>query len=91
SSNMERLKVSVPFKWSPREWYRIKTRVDVAQDGSGVVRAKVWPRDDKEPEAWTIEVPDAHARTNGAAGVYGFTPQSRFTVYIDNLSVTPND
>ena len=59
--------------------------------GSGVVRAKAWPRDAREPDAWTIEVPHAHAHTHGAAGLYGFTPQSRFAVYLDNLSVTPNE
>ena len=91
SSNMERLKVSVPYRWKAGEWYTMKTRVDVADDGSGVVRAKVWPRVEEEPEAWTIEVPDPHAHTHGAAGVYGFTPQSRFSVYLDNLSVTPNE
>ncbi len=91
SSNMERLKESVPFKWKADTWYRMKTRVDVAEDGSGVVRAKAWPRDETEPDAWTIEVTDPFAHAHGAAGLYGFTPQSRFTVYIDNLSVTPNE
>ena len=39
----------------------------------------------------TIEATDPHGHTHGAAGLYGFTPQSRYTVYMDNLSVTPND
>ena len=46
---------------SPNVWYHLKTRVDVAADGSGVIRAKVWKKGDAEPEAWTIEVP-AQAR-----------------------------
>ena len=91
SSNMERFKVSVPFKIRPGVWYSLKTRVDVAADGSGVVRAKAWPRDEAEPEAWTLEASDPNAHTHGAPGVYGFTPQSRFAVYLDNLSVTPNE
>ncbi|MFT4542964.1 MAG: outer membrane protein assembly factor BamB [Planctomycetota bacterium] len=91
SSNMERLKVGSPFKWKVGLWYSMKTRVDLAGDGSGIVRAKVWLRGTDEPDAWTIEVTDPHAQSHGAAGVYAFTPQSRFTAYLDNITVTPND
>jgi hypothetical protein len=91
SSNMELLKQSVPFRWKAKSWYRLKTRVDVEADGSGWIRAKAWLREGSEPEDWTIEVRHPHAHTHGSPGLYGFTPQSRFRVYIDNLSVTPND
>lgn len=91
SSNDERIKVQTPFTIKPGVWYRLTTRVDVAEDGSGVVRAKAWPRDEVEPEAWTLEVPHARAHTHGAPGLYGFVPQSRFHVYVDNYTVTPNE
>jgi outer membrane protein assembly factor BamB len=89
-SNQERIKAAVPFPMQPKTWYRIESRVDVASDGSGVVRAKAWKRDEPKPENWTIEVPHKHAHRNGAAGVYGFALQNQFPVYIDNISVTPN-
>jgi outer membrane protein assembly factor BamB len=88
SSNQERLKESVPFAWKPNVWYRLKTRVDVAGDGNGVVRAKAWPRGTPEPAAWTIEVKVPHAHAHGAPGFYGFSPQSQKRVYIDNISLT---
>lgn len=91
SSNKERLKVAVPFKWSAKTWYRLKARVDVAPDGSGVVRARAWKRGEPEPTAWTIEVPHKAAHASGSPGVFGFSPQSQFRVYIDNVSVTSND
>jgi len=91
TSNAERFKVSVPYSWQPEQWYTLKTRVDVTDAGAAIVRAKVWPRDEAEPEAWTIEAEDPNGHTHGAAGVYAFTPQSRFTAYLDNLSVTPNE
>lgn len=91
SSNHERLKVSAPFDVKPNTWYTIKSRVDINPDGSGVIRGKAWPRGEAEPEAWTIEVPHKHAHTEGAPGLYGFSPQSRFRVYVDNVSVTPNE
>ncbi|MCB1079528.1 MAG: PQQ-binding-like beta-propeller repeat protein, partial [Verrucomicrobiae bacterium] len=90
SSNHEHLKESVPFPISANVWYSLKTRVDVAADGSGVVRAKAWKKGDPEPEGWTIETKHEHAYTEGAPGVFGFAPQAQKRVFIDNISVTPN-
>jgi outer membrane protein assembly factor BamB len=90
TSNNERLKVAVPFAWTPKKWYRLKTRVDVAPDGNGVIRAKAWPRGEAEPSSWTIEVPHKQAHTHGSPGLYGFSPQSLFRVYVDNVAITPN-
>jgi outer membrane protein assembly factor BamB len=94
SSNLERLRVPAVtdgpnFRWSPNTWYTLKARVDVAADGSGVIRAKAWKRGEKEPEAWTVEVPHKHAHTEGSPGLYGFSPQD-MPVCIDNILVTPN-
>ncbi|MCP3914987.1 MAG: PQQ-binding-like beta-propeller repeat protein [bacterium] len=91
SSNDWRIKEKVRYRFRPKTWYTLKTRVDVAEDGSGVVRAKVWKRDEAEPEAWTLEVEHKDAHKNGAPGLWGFVPQSRFRVYVDNLSITPNE
>ncbi|MEI6713815.1 MAG: PQQ-binding-like beta-propeller repeat protein [Verrucomicrobiota bacterium] len=89
SSNQERLRESVPFSWVPNQWYHLKSRVDVAADGSGVVRAKVWKKEESEPAAWTIEVPHKTVHTEGAPGLFSFTPQEQ-RAWIDNISVTPN-
>ena len=88
--NIERLAEHVPLSWRPKQWCRLKTRVDTADDGTGVVRAKVWPRKSDEPAAWTIEVPVARAHKHGSPGLYGFTPMSQFRVYIDNVTVSSN-
>jgi outer membrane protein assembly factor BamB len=90
SSNHERVKVSVPFKWSAKKWYTLKTRVDVAADGSGVVRAKAWPQGGPEPAAWTLEVKHKNAHKKGAPGIIGFSPQSLKAVFIDNIKITWN-
>jgi len=91
SSNHDRVKVSVPFRWKENVWYTLKSRVDVAADGSGVIRAKAWPRGEPEPAAWTIEVPHRVAHRHGAPGLFGFSPQSLFPVYVDNVRITAND
>jgi len=90
SSNQDRIKVAVPFRWNQKQWYTIKSRVDLNADGSGVVRAKAWPKGDPEPEAWTLEVPHKAAHREGAPGLFGFSPQSLFPVYVDNIQVTAN-
>ena len=90
SSNHERVKESVPFKWSPNQWYTLKSRVDVAKDGSGVVRAKAWPKGEPEPKEWTIEVKHKNAHKKGAPGIIGFSPQSLKAVFIDNIKITRN-
>lgn len=89
SSNFERLRESVDFKWSPNTWYHLKSRVDIAADGTGVVRAKAWKRGDPEPEAWTIEVKHKTAHQEGSPGLFGFSPQD-MRVYIDNIKVNSN-
>ncbi len=90
SSNLERLKQEAVFKVTANTWYTLKTRVDVAADGSGTVLAKVWDRSQSEPAAWTIEVKVPRAHKNGSPGIFGFTPLNQKRVYLDNLSVTPN-
>lgn len=95
NSNLERLRVPAAedppnFKWTANTWYRLKARVDVAADGSGVVRAKAWKRDDAEPDKWTLEVPHQTAHQNGSPGLFGFAPQEQ-RVYIDNIMVTANE
>jgi outer membrane protein assembly factor BamB len=90
SSNHERVKESVPFRWSPKKWYRLKSRVDIAADGSGIIRAKAWPKGEPEPKAWTLEVKHKNAHKKGAPGIIGFSPQSLFRVYMDNISIKNN-
>lgn len=89
SSNFERLREAVDFKWSPNTWYHLKSRVDIAADGTGVVRAKAWQRGNPEPDAWTIEVKHRTAHQEGSPGLFGFSPQD-MRVYIDNITVNSN-
>ena len=76
-----------PFHWVPNEWYHLKARVDMAADGSGVVRGKAWKKGESEPDAWGIEAPLKHANANGCPGLFAFSPQN-MRIYIDNVSVT---
>jgi len=89
NSNQDRLRVAQDFKWSPKVWYRLKAKVDRNSDGSAIVRAKAWKREEAEPDAWTIEVPHKTAHQEGCPGLFGFSPQD-MRVYIDNIEVKPD-
>ncbi len=89
SSNLERIKVTAPFALTPNEWYHMKVKVDVAQDGSGVVRASVWKKGDAEPATPTIEFKHKHAHENGSPGFFSMTPQEQ-RAWIDNIEVKAN-
>ncbi len=90
-SNYDRFRHSTPFTVKTKVWYRLKTRVDLLADGTGMIRAKAWEKDSPEPEAWTLEVSHAIPHRNGAPGVYAMSPQSKKKVYFDNLSVKYNN
>ena len=94
NSNLDRIRVpergSPPnYRWKANTWHTLKARIDVADDGSGVIRAKAWPRDEAEPEGWTVEYRHKNAHKSGSPGLFGFSPQ--MPVYIDNVKVTPNN
>ena len=90
SSNQERLKVAAPFTIAAKQWYTLKTRVDLNADGSGIIRGKAWTKGEPEPDKWTIEVPHKNAHQQGSPGLFGFALQGKQPVYMDNISVTPN-
>ena len=89
-SNYDRFRHSVPFSFKTNVWYKLKTRVDILDDGSGMIRAKAWLKSGSEPEDWTIEVPHSTPHLHGSPGVYAMSPQSKKKVYFDNLSIHYN-
>lgn len=90
-SNYDRFRHSVPFSFKTRIWYKLKTRVDILEDGTGMIRAKAWPKMGDEPDEWTIEVPHSTPHLQGAPGIYAMSPQSKKKVYFDNLSIIYNN
>jgi outer membrane protein assembly factor BamB len=79
-----RMAKEIRYNAKPDVWYRLKMSVKV-ENGTATVRGKVWPRDDAEPEEWTVEAVDPHANENGSPGLYLY---SMAQVYYDNIIVT---
>ncbi len=94
-SPLPRLRQDVSFPWEPESWYRAKFSVELEGDQARV-RAKVWPRGESEPEAWSIEVLDPHPHREGSAGIYGYSVGTTSKsdgpeILFDNFKVMKND
>ncbi len=86
-----RLQKDVPFDWKPGVWYRMKFEMKLEGD-KAVLRGKVWPRDQAEPGAWTLEETDPYPNREGSPGLYaysnGTTEKSKGAeVFFDNVTV----
>ena len=79
-----RMAKKIDFEWQPNLWYRMKLRVDIDGDRA-LVRGKVWPKSESEPEEWQISAEDPLPIRQGSPGLYGYSPTP---VYFDNVKVT---
>ncbi len=91
-SNYDRLDVGVPCRWQANQWYRLKARVEpgAGEGDTTVIRAKVWLRGEAEPTDWQLVHEHVDGHRQGAPGLFGFSPASKFAVCVDNVVVTPN-
>ncbi len=87
ASNNYRSFKEVPFTPEPGKWYTLKLTV-APEKGEVKVRGKIWPRGEKEPADWTMEVVDKSPNLRGTPAVYGNSGDAE--IYLDNFSVTAN-
>ncbi|HVJ81109.1 MAG TPA: PQQ-binding-like beta-propeller repeat protein, partial [Planctomycetia bacterium] len=87
TASTRRAVANVPFKWKEGVWYVMKFRA--ANEGpKAVLRGKVWPKGETEPEAWNLELADDAPNRNGSPGFYGNAQNSEIS--IDNVKVFAN-
>jgi hypothetical protein len=87
-ANPVRREQTIDFAWKPDVWYTMKFRASVS-DGKAVLQGKVWPKDEAEPDAWTIELVDTAPNLQGSPGLYGNAKDAE--IFLDNIAVVPND
>jgi outer membrane protein assembly factor BamB len=75
---------TIPFPWEAGRWYVMKLEARTSGQ-SAVLRGKVWPRGEPEPDAWTIHATHAAGNLQGSPGFFGNSKDSE--IYIDNVSV----
>ena len=78
-----RMAQTAPFAWQPGVWYTMKMQVEL-KGTKAHIRGKVWPRDEPEPAAWSIQAVDPRPNRRGSPGLYGYSPAE---IYYDNLKV----
>ncbi|TVQ01873.1 MAG: serine/threonine protein kinase [Planctomycetaceae bacterium] len=78
---------TIDFPWEPKTWYTIKFQSENVPEGV-TLRGKVWPRDQPEPQEWSIEATDLTPNLRGAPGLLGNSTNSEF--FIDNVTVFQN-
>ncbi len=76
------------YSWQPDTWYTIKLCASIEGDHA-VLRGKIWPKDDPEPESWTIELNDPAPNTTGSPGLFGNATEAE--IFLDEIQVYPND
>lgn len=87
ASNNYRTLIEVPFEPKPDQWYTLKLSV-VPEKGIAKIRGKIWPRGEKEPEKWTMEMVDKAPNLHGTPGLFGNSADAE--IHLDNLKVTAN-
>jgi outer membrane protein assembly factor BamB len=91
---LPRVDHSIPWKWAPDVWYRMRLRVE-PQGNRAVIKGKVWPRDQPEPKDWSITYEDTTPNLQGAPGLYGYAlgilpDQDGTEIYYNNVAITRN-
>jgi hypothetical protein len=91
----KRTEKKMSFEYKPGVWYRMRLMATV-QGGKGIVKGKVWPRNEKEPDGWMLEIVDPIPNEQGAPLIYGSAngtideknpgPEILFA----NIKITPN-
>ncbi len=75
---------TIPFPWEAGRWYTMKFEART-RGADAVLRGKVWPRGEPEPEGWTIEAVHEAGNLQGSPGFFGNAKDSE--IFIDNVSV----
>ena len=88
-----RIDQAISFPWRPEVWYTMKLSHDPQK---GIVRGKVWPRSEAEPDSWALEIQDPAPLPSGGPGIQAYSAgqtarSSGAEIYFDNIQVIAND
>jgi outer membrane protein assembly factor BamB len=75
---------TIPFAWEAGCWYTMRFEART-RGRDAVLRGKIWPRGQPEPDRWTIEAVHEAGNLQGSPGFFGNSKDSE--IYIDNVLV----
>ena len=78
---------TIDFPWQPNTWYVMKLQAS-NEEGKAVLRGKVWPRGEDEPDQWTITAIDEVPNVAGSPGLFGNAKDAE--IHLDNITVSAN-
>jgi outer membrane protein assembly factor BamB len=90
-----RIAKAIDYAWKPDTWYTMKLQaqvVDAAGTPTGkraILKGKIWPRDEEEPDDWTLTVTDDSPNLSGSPGLYGNAKDAE--IFLDNIRVYANE
>jgi hypothetical protein len=82
-----RIAKTVDFAWKPNAWYTMKFQV-ATEGGKALLRGKVWPQGEKEPDQWMVTAEDPSPNKTGSPGLWGNATDAE--IFLDNIKVQPN-
>jgi hypothetical protein len=80
------VKTSVPLKWEPGKWTRLKLQIVKEGDKAWKIEGKAWPDGGQEPTAPTLTFNETEAPPSGRASIGGM-PYSGTPIRFDDLLV----
>ena len=82
-----RMANTVDYSWQPGQWYTMKFRATTTADRA-ILQGKIWPRNESEPEDWTVEATDDFPNRSGSPGLFGNAKDAE--IFLDNIRVFDN-
>jgi outer membrane protein assembly factor BamB len=83
----DRQKSETDFQPKADMWYTMKLSV-APGDKQATIHGKIWPRGEKEPSGWTLEMTDHSPNLHGTPGIFGKSEDAE--IWLDNLQVAAN-
>ena len=69
----------------------LKSSVTASENGETTIRAKAWVKGEPEPSEWMLEVVHEDGHRKGAPGLFGFSPQNLYSVYLDDIRISKEE
>ena len=82
----DRLLAERPFVWKAGVWWKARFQATALSEDSSVVRLKLWPLTEEEPDSWLFEEESDFAFKGGKCAIWGY-PYAGTEIHFDELII----